>query len=95
MLKKSIATVFVIGIIMMGASHAKAGILMSDFTSGSEKTERTQTSDNGCSLTDDKKESDGGVIIRLFKSVFGKELKDVVFGDDNTPTNCGVIIQRT
>ena len=80
-LKKLVATVTLMGIIIIGAKDANAGFLMSDLTDGNTET---------CTEIKDTKD-DFGVIYNLTGVIYN--LTGVIYNltgsDKNIDTNCG------
>jgi hypothetical protein len=70
-LKKFATTLALAGIIMMGASSAKAGLLMSDFTGGSNDQPCSTKVDSGILMSDLT-----GIIIGGFTGIIIGGLKD-------------------
>ncbi|NNE67903.1 MAG: hypothetical protein HKN33_15170 [Pyrinomonadaceae bacterium] len=83
-IKRMTGTLVVLGVIMMGASSARAGLVMSDFTGGS--TQCTERTDKNTTRVD------RGIIVTGLTTIFGKTIVDSVFGKGEVQTNCGIIV---
>lgn len=80
-LKKLIATVTLTGIIIIGATNARAGLMLSDFVDGDQEQSQPCQENN-------ENKVDWGIII----TNFGIIITNIIGMDDNTETNCGIII---
>jgi hypothetical protein len=80
--KRFVSLLVIVGVIFMGASNARAGLVMSDLT-GDQDT-------NQC--TERVEKVDNGIIIIALSSIFGDELVKGWFKKSEQPVNCGVIV---
>ena len=78
-------TALVLGVIIMGVSNARAGMLMSDFVGG-DSAPCTET--KGGSDT----KVDSGIIVTGLTVILGEGVTKAIFGTPDEQTNCGIIV---
>lgn len=81
---KSFASLVVLmGVIIMGVSNARAGMLMSDFTGGA--------SNDPC-VAEPTEKVDNGVVVWGLTEIFGSDIMDAILGKSEDKVDCGVVV---
>ena len=84
-LRNLIATVALLAVLMIGASAAKAGILMTD--------DLSKANPQSCTETKNDTKIDWGIVITNFTGIVITNFTGIVITNAvDTPVNCGIVI---